>query len=116
MATVRVNGIRVKAYHGCMPEEAVVGGPFQVDIAVQCNLAKAAQSDELEDTVDYVQLTNIVEREMAIRSNLLEHVGQRIILAVKAEVAGADQVWVHIQKLEPPMKADLTSVSVEMEG
>ena len=42
-------------------------------------MEEAAQSDELEDAVDYVTLNAIVKEEMSIRSKLLEHVAQRIL-------------------------------------
>ena len=44
------------------------------------DLRKSAQTDDLVDTVDYVHLNKIVVEEMAIRSKLLEHVAQRIIV------------------------------------
>ena len=116
MGKVRVNGIKVHAYHGCIPEEAIIGGPFQVDVAVTADFSKAAKSDQLEDAVDYVAVNDIVHREMKQRSKLIEHVGQRIIDAIHTELNGVEKVELHIQKLHPPLNADLHSVSVEMEG
>ena len=77
--TVELNGVKVYAFHGCLPEEAKIGGHYVVDLSVQTNFEKAAETDELIDTVDYVVLNKIVKEEMAIRSKLIEHVGQRIV-------------------------------------
>jgi len=76
---IHVRGIRCYAYHGCMEEEARIGGHYTVDVAIDTDFSKAAASDELIDTVDYCAVQQIVEEEMAIRSKLIEHVGQRIV-------------------------------------
>jgi dihydroneopterin aldolase len=44
MGLMEVNGIRVFAYHGCLEEEARIGGNFRVDVTVQADLAAAEAS------------------------------------------------------------------------
>lgn len=116
MAVVSVNQIKVQAFHGCMPEEEVVGGIFEVDVHVHAEVAEASANDDLSKTVDYVDVLNIVHREMAVRSKLIEHVAHRIIESIKAEIEIAEKVEVYIAKRQPPLKADLHSVSVRLEG
>ena len=72
MNRVIVEGIKVYAYHGCMEEEAVLGGNYSVDVSVETDFTDAVKSDDLNDTVNYVQVCEIVKREMAIRSKLIE--------------------------------------------
>ncbi|NBP29820.1 MAG: dihydroneopterin aldolase, partial [Flavobacteriia bacterium] len=74
---IHVRGIRCYAFHGCMEEEARIGGHYVVDVGIDTDFSKAAASDELSETVDYCAVQRIVEEEMAIRSKLIEHVGQR---------------------------------------
>ena len=50
--TVEVSGIEVFAYHGCMEEEARLGGKFIVDVEINTDFMKAAESDQLIDTID----------------------------------------------------------------
>ena len=57
-----------------------IGSDYRVDLEIKTDLRKSAQTDDLADTVDYVHLNKIVVEEMAIRSKLLEHVAQRIIV------------------------------------
>ena len=76
---IHVRGICCYSFHGCMEEEARIGGHYLVDVEISTDFSKAAASDELIDTVDYCAVQNIVAEEMAIRSKLIEHVGQRIV-------------------------------------
>ena len=85
MGIIKLKNIRTFSYHGCLIEEGKIGSDYSVDLEVNTDLAKSALSDQLEDTVDYVLLNRIVEEEMAIRSQLLEHVANRIIKRIFKE-------------------------------
>jgi len=67
MGKIQVNNIKLYANHGCLNEEAMIGSWYRVDIEVNVDLTKSSISDDLEDTVDYVQLNHIVKEEMVIR-------------------------------------------------
>lgn len=114
MSTIRLKNIKIYAFHGCMIEEGQIGSDYLVNISVKANLNKAAETDELHDTVDYVHIQKIVKNEMAIRSKLLEHVGQRIISAVFQEIRMVDEVTVTVSKVNPPIGGDVAEVSVTM--
>ena len=85
-----------------------------VNLTVKADLNKAAQSDRLKDTVDYVHLNKIVKQQMAIRSKLLEHVGKRIIDTIFAELELVDFIKVTVAKVNPPIGGDVAEVSVSM--
>ena len=84
MGLIQINGIRVFAYHGCLAEEARIGGHYRVDVQVEGDFSIAEGSDELSSTVDYGRVTAIVLEQMALRSALIEHVARRILEALKA--------------------------------
>jgi dihydroneopterin aldolase len=71
---IEVTSQKIYAFHGCLPEEALIGSPYVVDLAVEVSDERSAQSDELSDTVDYVLLARIAREEMAQRAELLETV------------------------------------------
>jgi dihydroneopterin aldolase len=116
LGIIKINTIRVYAHHGCLEEEGVVGSAYEVDIAVEANLAHPAESDHLSDTVDYVHLHRIVTEEMNLRSKLLEHVAQRIITRVLMEIIQVESVEVTVSKINPPIGGDVASVSVQLSG
>ena len=110
--TIEVNGIKLYAFHGCLTEEGKVGGHYRVDISITTDFTEAAETDDLSKTVDYVIVNRIVEEEMLIRSKLIDHVGQRIVNRLKAEVQGIDQVTVKIIKICPPINGDVDNVAI----
>lgn len=116
MSTIRLKDIRIFSNHGCLTEEEKIGSDYLVNLKVRANLVKAAESDALSDTVDYVHLNKIVKEQMAIRSKLLEHVGQRIINAIFQELPLVTDVKVTVSKVNPPIGGDVAEVSVTMKA
>ena len=92
----------------------LIGSDYRVDLQIWADLKVPAGSDKLDQTVDYVQLNNIVKQEMAIRSNLLEHVAKRIIDRVFLELPQVLEVEVEVAKINPPLGGDVERVSVKL--
>lgn len=113
---VEVEGIQCFSYHGCMGEEAVLGGKYIVDVSLTTDFSKAAATDELIDTIDYVRVKEIVEEEMAIRSKLIEHVGQRIVNKFTAEFKTLITARVKVRKLNPPIQGFVKEVAIIIES
>ena len=116
MSIIRLKNIKIYAFHGCMEEEGMIGSDYLVNLSVKSNLDKAAKSDRLSDTIDYVLLQKIVKDEMAVRSKLLEHVGFRIIESIFNKVPLARSIKVTVSKLNPPIGGDVEEVSVTMKS
>lgn len=112
MGIIILHNIRAYAYHGCLEEEAMIGGNYVVDVKIKTDFRKAEKSDSLNDTIDYCQVHEIVNREMLIRSKLIEHVGRRIVDALKSEIKSIQEVKIRIKKIAPPMNGDVEAVSV----
>lgn len=113
--TIEVNGIKLYAFHGCLEEEGKIGGHYLVDISLQTDFTEAATTDELIKTVDYVDINKIVSEEMAIRSKLIEHVGQRIFNRIKKEVNNVTKLRVKVIKICPPINGDVENVAIIIE-
>ena len=106
--------VRFHAFHGVMPQERKVGADFTVSLRVGVDLSRAIESDDVEDTLNYATLYEVVKQEMAISSQLLEHVAGRIGKAVFNHFPQVESVDVVITKLNPPMGADCNGASVEL--
>jgi len=109
---IEVTGIKVYAYHGCMDEEAKIGGHYLVDVQINTDFTASFISDDLVDTVDYVAINSIVKQEMAIRSKLIEHIGSRILKRFKKEVTGIQSATIKVIKLRPPIDGDVHNVAI----
>jgi len=114
MSTIRLKNIKIYAFHGCLVEEEKIGSDYLVNLSVKANLNKAAETDKLSDTVDYVHLQKIIKDEMRVRSKLLEQVGKRIIDTILLEIPLVNSVKVTVSKLNPPIGGDVAEVSVTM--
>lgn len=115
MGTIKLQNIRTYSFHGCLVEEALIGSDYRVDLEIKTDLRKSSLSDELSDTVDYVLLNNIVVEEMAIRSQLLEHVAHRIIVRIFSEIPEIARILLSVSKLNPPIGGDVEAVTIEIE-
>ena len=114
LGKIKVENIRVYAYHGCLNEESLIGSDYRVDISINADLAKAASTDNLSYTVDYVHLNRIVKEEMKIASKLLEHVAKRIIQRIFIELPMVKKASVSVSKINPPIGGDVESVIVNI--
>jgi dihydroneopterin aldolase len=114
MGIIKVENIRVFAYHGCLKEETKIGSDYRVDLHVKANLQTSAKTDKLADTVDYVFLNRIIKEEMAVASHLLETVAKRILNRIFKEDAKVKKGTVSISKLNPPIGGDVESVTIKM--
>ena len=114
MAEIRLQDIRIYAHHGCLPQETIIGSDYLVQLCVEADLSTSALSDQLEDTVDYVLLQDIVAQEMATPSKLLEHVAWRINRQVIERCPTVEWSEVVVSKINPPIGGDVDRVSIVM--
>jgi dihydroneopterin aldolase/2-amino-4-hydroxy-6-hydroxymethyldihydropteridine diphosphokinase len=115
MDTILITGLRELGVHGVLPEEQARPQPFEVDVALQVDLAAAGESDSLDDTVDYAAVSEAIARVVASeRYHLLERLATRI-----AEVCCADPrvagVSVTVRKLNAPVRAMIDHVAVRID-
>tara|TARA_B100000767_G_scaffold174966_1_gene163580 strand:+ start:345 stop:698 length:354 start_codon:yes stop_codon:yes gene_type:complete len=115
MGLITVKGIRIFAYHGHLPEEAKLGGHFIVNVWVEADTAKVEISDNLNDTIDYVEIIQIVKQQMAIRSNMIEQPARRIVNAI-LPLNYVQNVKVELEKIQPPINASFDKISVILKG
>jgi len=115
MGLITVEGIRVFAYHGHLPEEAILGGHFIVNVWVEADTVEVEKTDDLNHTVDYVKIIEIVKEQMAIRSNMIEHPAKRIVDAI-LPLHKVQKVTVEVEKIQPPIDASFDKISVTAEG
>ena len=112
MGIIEVRNIKVFTNHGCLEEEAKIGSEYRVDIKIKADLSKSAKTDNLSDTVDYVHLNKIAKEEMAIRSKLLEQVGQRIMDRIFNEIPMVMEAEVSVAKINPPIGGNVGEVVI----
>jgi dihydroneopterin aldolase len=115
MNTIQVHGIRSYAYHGCLKEETKIGGNYIIDIDVNYNFKQSVSHDDLNETIDYVEIKEIVISEMNIPSKLIETVAYRILQSIYKKHPSIDKCKVVLKKINPPIDGDINYVSVIVE-
>lgn len=106
--------IRCYAYHGVAPQENLIGNEYLIDLKLKVNISKAAQTDEVADTVNYAEVHHVIKTEMAVPSKLLEHVGGRIIEKLFEQFPAIEEIELRLSKRNPPMGADIESAGIEL--
>ena len=112
---ILLEDIKIYAYHGVLPEEKILGTFYIVNAEIVADITKANETDDLNDTINYALINDIIHAEMKISSELLEHVAGRIIRKIKLEFTQIQNVKMKITKTKPPMKGEMKGVSVEFE-
>ena len=114
MDRIELRGLRLVGTHGVLPEEHERAQPFEVDLDLELDLAKAGRSDALGDTIDYGSVAEAVAAVVeGPHSDLLEHLADRIAdAALDAGAPLATAVTVSVRKLRPPVPFELASAGV----
>lgn len=111
---IHLHNLRFHAYHGVLAQERKTGGEFVVNVRVAYPLRQAMQTDNVDDTLNYAELFEIINKEMQTPSSLLEHVVGRIGESIFRHFAQVSSVWLTIAKKNPPMGADSDGAAVEV--
>lgn len=106
--------MRFFAHHGCFSEEKTIGNYFTVDFSAMTDMRAASESDNLDDALNYQKIYDIVKEEMAVPSNLLEHVAGRILRRFSQAFPDVSGATVSISKLNPPLGGEVAASRVTM--
>ncbi len=110
---IRLKNIQIYAYHGAHAHEREHGARFEIDVELLAALSKAAKSDDLADTIDYVRLQEaVVAISAAKRFHLLESLADAIAEQLLAQFP-ASEVIVRVRK--PGVSAGVVLDTVEVE-
>lgn len=111
---VSLNNLRIYAYHGVAQQENRVGNTYYLDVELDLRIPDSF-SDNLDETVNYASVCDLIEEEMRITSKLLETVAWRICNKIIQEFTLVEKVSLSLKKENPPMEADIDSAGVYME-
>lgn len=112
---IAIEGMEFYSYHGCFAEEKEIGTHFTVDFYFKNDTSHAEVSDNIEDTISYLDVYQLIKSEMAVNSYLLEHVARRAINKIFEEYPKISWAKFKIQKMNPPLGGKMKSVSFMLE-
>ena len=114
--TIRLDGIYLRAYHGCYDLEQQVGNRFRVDLAIRTPLGDLPSSDDVRDAVNYLTVFEIVEQTMKRTQRTIEAAAANIIEAIKERFPEIVEVECTVAKIAPPLGGKIDKVSVTLIG
>ena len=113
MDTIVLKNMAFYGYHGNLDSEQSQGQRFFVDVQVRTDLTKPGQTDNLEDSINYVEIYDIVNEIMTGESyHLLEKLGALIADALYQRYQGIVGLSVAVRKPSVPIAGILDYVEV----
>ena len=109
-----LEGVKIYAYHGVLPQENTVGSYYYINLKLKTNFETAAQTDNLKDTISYADIYTKVQEEMKIPSKLLEHVCERIALRLFNDFPSIEELDIELYKENTPMNACADKIGVSV--
>jgi dihydroneopterin aldolase len=116
MGLIRLTGLRVRGYHGVFEFERHDGQDFVLDVELELDLAPAAASDDVTDTVHYGELASLLAGIVAGPPvNLIETLAARLVAAC-LEDGRVARATVTVHKPQAPIPLSFADVSVTVTG
>ena len=111
---IYLNDLIFNCFHGVYPAEKKIGNTFKVDLRIQLT-PTTKTIDQLEQTIDYVQVYALIQKIMAVPTPLLETIVTNIADQILAAHPMAESVYVKItkQQLSVPYFEGTTAVDIE---
>ena len=113
---IELSNIHLYAYHGVLPQENKVGAWYTLSLQATISNLDSIANDNLEATVNYAEIYEVICEEMKIPSRLLEHVCGRILERLFEKFAIIEKIEITLTKDTPPMGGDRLSSSVRIKA
>ncbi len=114
MDAIVIEGLKVETVVGCFDWERQILQPLLLDLTIHHDLSQAAQSDELQDTVNYAQICEIAAQVIQqAQPKLIEHAAKLVLDALFTTFPGIESIMIMIRK--PAIIAQANSVGIRLE-
>jgi len=112
---IRLHNAVFYAYHGVLSDEQNLGGKFEVDVDLVCDLSRAARSDSLKQTVDYERVYDAIKNlVLGKKYFLIEALANTIAVGLLKRFRKVTSVTVRVRKPSAPVKGVIDYVEVEI--
>ena len=114
--TIELQDIHLYAHHGVMPQEREIGAWFTINIKMDITDNSSVASDEIDGTVSYADVYDIIRKEMETASKLLENVCGRISERLYSTFGQIRAIEITLFKDTPPMGGDRLKSAVTLKS
>jgi 7,8-dihydroneopterin aldolase/epimerase/oxygenase len=114
---IRLHNAVFYAYHGVMSDEQNLGGKFEVDLELHCDLSEAKENDSLHQTVNYEKVYGVMKQTVIGKKFfLIEALAQAIASGIVREFPEVLKAIVRIRKPGAAVHGIIDHVEVEIES
>jgi dihydroneopterin aldolase len=115
LGIIRIHNAVFYAYHGVLTDEQHLGGKFDVDVDLHCDLARGAKSDHLQDTVNYERVYDCIRSLVLDKQHfLLESLASSIGKGILKNFSKVNSVTIRVRKPGAPVRGVIDHVEVEL--
>lgn len=114
MDAIIIEGLKVDTVIGCFNWERQIIQPLMLDITIHNDLTQAANSDELDDTLNYAQICELAAQVIqAAQPKLIEHAAQLVLESLFTTFPSIESISITIRK--PAIIAQANAVGIRLE-
>ena len=110
MFTIQLNNLNFFSFHGLHEEERILGNKYEINADV--TFTETNTITALDQTIDYVQVYNIIKQRMEMPTALLETVAQDLAQLMYTADRRITSISISIKKMHPPIVAFTGNVGV----
>lgn len=104
------------AYHGALSDEQNLGGKFEIDVELHCDLTKAKQSDNLNETVNYEKVYALMKKIVTEKKYyLIEALAHSIGNGILQSFTQVQKTVVRVRKPGAPVHGVIDTIEVAIE-
>ncbi|MFM6957707.1 MAG: dihydroneopterin aldolase [Acinetobacter sp.] len=114
MDAIIIEGLKVDTVIGCFNWERQIIQPLMLDLTIHNDLTQAANSDELDDTLNYAQICELAAQVIQVaQPKLIEHAAQLVLESLFTTFLSIESISITIRK--PAIIAQAHAVGIRLE-
>lgn len=104
------------AYHGALTDEQTLGGKFEIDVELHCDLTKAKETDDLNETVNYEKVYALMKKIVTEKKYyLIEALAHTLGSGILSAFQQVQKAVVRVRKPGAPIHGVVDTIEVQIE-
>lgn len=114
MDKIIIEGLTVETVVGCFNWERQIKQSLLIDLTIETNLNQACLSDNLEHTLNYVEICRVItETIQKAEPKLIENAGYIVLQQLFSHYPSIEKICIHIRKVAIVTQAQGIGVCLE---
>ena len=110
MITIHLNKLEFFAHHGLHDEEAIIGTTFEISVSL--SFEPAGKITSINQTINYSDVYQLIEKHMTHPVALLEMLAENILEEIYLFDKRIKNINITINKIHPPLNNFIGQVGV----